>query len=104
MKFLILVIIAIICLSTISAIPWGNKKRGDVLREVSFLVKEKGTLDFSSMKTMFTKYVKEKYPDMEKRKQSRIVKILAHRMKKKIDIEIKKKNLKEEDMFARLLK
>ena len=55
------------------------------------------------MKTMLTKYLKEKYPDMEKRKQSRVVKIVAQRMKKKMDIKIKKKNLKDEKMFARLL-
>ena len=109
MKFLIISILALICFLTISARPLENKKGDKFLRGVSLLLKEKGTSDFSSMKTMLIKYVEKKYPAMEERKRSRIVKILAQRIKNKVYVEIKKKKLKSpwfetEDTFARILK
>ena len=109
MKFLILAIITILQLSCISTRPLGHKKGGDFLSDLHLMAKQEGTMNIFSLKTILLNYVESKYPGIARNRQTRILKVLAHKVKEKIFTEIRKKNLKspwqeKEDMLARMLK
>ena len=109
MKFLILSVIVILHLSSISTRPLRNQRGEDFLTDLFLLAKNKGQMNIFSIKTMLFKYVETKYPGMEKTRKSRILKVLAYKIREKITMEIKKKNhrspwLAKEDMLARMLK
>ena len=109
MKFLILSLIVILHLSSISARPLEHQRGEDFLADLYLLAKNKGQMNIFSIKAMLVKYVETKYPDMDKTRHSRIVKVLSYKIREKILMEIKKKNLRspwlaKEDMLARMLK
>jgi hypothetical protein len=109
MKFLILSVIVILHLSSISTRPVEHQRGEDFLTDLYLLAKNDGQINIFSLKTMLLKYVETKYPDMDKTRKSRILKVLAYKIREKILMEIKKKNLRspwlaKEDMLARMLK
>ena len=90
MKFLTLSIIAFLHLSCISARYLEHKKGGDFLAELHLLVKQEGMMNTFSLKTILMNYMESKYPGIEKKRQTMILKVLARKIK--------------EDMLARMLK
>ena len=109
MKFLILSLIVILHLSSISTRPLKKQRGEDFLADLYLLAKNEVKMNIFSIKTMLLKYVETKYPDMEKTRKSRILKVLAYKIREKILMEINKKNhrspwLAKEDMLARMLK
>ena len=108
MNFLTFSIIAILHLSCISARYLEHKKGGDFLAELHLLAKQEGMMNTFSLKTILMNYMESKYPGIEKKRQTVILKVLARRIKEKIFTEIMKKNMspwqEKEDMLARMLK
>ena len=109
MKFLIVSLIVILHLSSIFTRPLPHQRGEDYMADLHLLAKNEGQMNIFSMKTMLLKYVETRYPDMEKTRKSRILKVLAYKIREKILMEIKKKNfrspwLAKEDMLARMLK
>ena len=104
-----LLIIGILHLSIISSRPLEHKKGGDFLSDLHLLAKQEGRMNIFSLKTILVNYVESKYPGIAKKRQTMILKVLAHKIKEKIFTEIRKKNLRspwqeKEDMLARMLK
>ena len=102
-------LISILLLSNVSSRPVENQNGQDFLGGLYSLARKDGSANFQSLKTILVEYVEAKYPGIEKNKQAKILKVLTHKVKERIMIEIMKKRMArarpaKEDLLARMLK
>ena len=104
-----LLLISILLFSNVSTTPVENKSGQDFLQGLYALARKDGSANLQSLKSILVEYVEAKYPGIEKNKQGRILKVLTHKVKERIMIEIMKKRMArsrpaKEDLLARMLK
>ena len=109
MTVITLLLISIFLLSNVSTRPVENKSGQDFLQGLYALARKDGSANLQSLKSILVEYVEAKYPGIEKNKHAKILKVLTHKVKERIMIEIMKKRMArarpaKEDLLARMLK
>ena len=109
MTVITLLLVSIFLLSNVSTRPVANKSGQGFLQGLYALARKDGSANLQSLKSILVEYVEAKYPGIEKNKQAKILKVLTHKVKERIMIEIMKKRMArarpaKEDLLARMLK
>ena len=104
-----MLLISILLLSNVSSRPVENQNGQDFLGGLYSLARKDGSANLQSLKSILVEYVEAKYPGIEENKQAKILKVLTHKVKERIMIEIMKKRMARArpakyDLLARMLK